>query len=169
MIYEAWRVIGEDVPRIYYTRIQTYPFENANRYETEKELEDVMSERFSKLLKSSVSVKLSRSCIDGLTVEFSVFYNNICIMEKCGNFIELAPLRDAIFYVKKYSILGYQDDYESDEITQMVKVTMGDADYSVMKYGLKDRATRNFVQINNAFLDRLAIAVSKRWKSNGKV
>ena len=159
MIYEAWRVIGEDVPRIYYTRIQTYPFENANRYETEKELEDVMC----------VRVKLSRSCIDGLVVEFSVFYNNICIMEKCGNFIELAPLRDAIFYVKKYSILGYQDDYESDEITQMVKVTMGDADYSVMKYGLKDRATRNFVQLNNAFLDRLAIAVSKRWKSNGKV
>ena len=170
MFYESWRLIGEDVPRIYYSRIQSYPFENANEFMDEQQLEKVLSERFSDLLKSSVSVELTGSYYNGQPIQFDIYMDDIPIMKNCGNFIEIAPLRDAIYYAQKYSINSYNEYYDPNEMTKMLEIGIGDTKYAITKYDYMDEITarsRNNVLLNKRFIRRLANAVGDRFLKEG--
>ena len=169
MFYETWRLIGGDVPRICYSQIKTEPEEGGTQYESKQQLENELSLRFSKLLKTNVQVKVSTSALSD--IEFGVFYKGIPLAENCSNFIELQPLRDAIFYIKKYGIDGYEEYIDPEELTCMLELKVGNTNYTVRKYDYLDNSSdrRNFVALNKKCIRRLAQAVGARFMKEGKI
>lgn len=170
MFYETSKIIGEDIPRVFYTQIQTYPFEEAKCFNNREELEAELSKHFSKLLKTKIEVAQLNSNSNSSCMTFNLFFNDLLIMKNCTGFIELAPLRDAIFYIRKYEIQKYCEYFDPDTVMVMMKIQVGKTYYTVRKtdyINASGRSTQNLVLLNDQIIQKLADAVGKRFKMFG--